>query len=115
MARFFLDLPVGLAVLSLTARTAALDVKTMKYYQPHAPLITQAPSVEALDTKLRVALKPRTVITCATACIDAAVTKSTTCSIGDFACQCQSTNALSIYLGSEACIYSACGFAVAES
>ncbi len=54
-----------------------------------------------------------TVPSCATSCILAAVTKSTTCKPGDHACECETSNAVLIYEGSNVCIDDSCGIQVA--
>ncbi|KAH8909485.1 hypothetical protein BR93DRAFT_393480 [Coniochaeta sp. PMI_546] len=80
--------------------------------------ITEAPSQAAVDLRLRYAadaLERRvelSIDSCATACINAAVTKSTNCKVGDWSCECSETNQAYIEAGALSCVYQRCGYAV---
>ncbi|KAK3942333.1 hypothetical protein QBC46DRAFT_426806 [Diplogelasinospora grovesii] len=122
---------VLIAVLGAAREAAALNLRigvpvggglglhdtTPAAFAPAHPEITQAPSPKALDLQLRGAmLSPRaaTGMDCCTSCVEAAVTKSTTCSLGDHTCECQSANADLIYIGAYGCVMN-CGVVVANS
>ncbi len=116
MAESLRKLPISCLLLFLVAvGTAAYKVPAFDLQDPAVPKITQAPSVEALDLRLRHELAPRTFQSCATPCLDSAITKSTTCSLGDSACECQSLNAEIIYIAAYTCVTNACGYLVAAS
>ncbi|KAH8898134.1 hypothetical protein GQ53DRAFT_837122 [Thozetella sp. PMI_491] len=104
-----------LALLSLAGGAASFNIPFFDVSDPAFPQITQAPSAAALDLRLRDELSPRTVMTCATACIDSAVTKSTTCRLNDLACECQYLNIEIIYEAAYACLAQACGYLVAAN
>ncbi|AEO71889.1 uncharacterized protein THITE_2171733, partial [Thermothielavioides terrestris NRRL 8126] len=98
----------------------APDAPTPAQIAPPGALVTQAPSARALEQQLRAYanLQARSTIglpvqSCAVACINSVVTKSTLCSIGDVACECRTENALIIEDGALACVFQACGPAVA--
>lgn len=86
-----------------------------------AARVTEAPSRAALDRRLRYAadaLERRvdlSVDSCASACINAAVTKSTSCKVGDWSCECSETNQAYIEAGALSCVYQRCGYAVGAS
>ncbi|SPQ27125.1 f2245939-f2a3-44d7-be40-26852cd136cc [Thermothielavioides terrestris] len=97
----------------------APDAPAPAQIAPPGALVTQAPSARALELQLRAYanLQARSttgfpVQSCAVACINSVVTKSTLCSLGDIACECQTENALIIEDGALACVFEACGPAV---
>ncbi|KAJ9151756.1 hypothetical protein NKR23_g2944 [Pleurostoma richardsiae] len=81
--------------------------------------ITEAPSADALDLRLRVRGKLDSratgLQTCATACIASVVTKSTLCSLGDYDCECESSNTEIIEAEAYGCVMQACGVYVAAA
>ncbi|KAL2128452.1 hypothetical protein VTI74DRAFT_9178 [Chaetomium olivicolor] len=75
--------------------------------------ITQAPSADALELRLRTFAKLQaraTVPSCASSCINDAVTGLTPCSLDDDACKCRQGNALAIQMGAYNCVIDSCGF-----
>ena len=104
--------------LALAYCISALKLPPCDASSPAVAVVTQAPSADALELRLRHQrrdLPRRNVYTCAVPCIDAAITKSTTCRLGDLTCECQSLNAEIIYLAAYTCMANACGYLVAAS
>ena len=98
------------------SKIAGFHLPGFVFVDPPSPRITQAPSAAAVELRLRQnLLAPRTVNSCATSCIASAVTKSTSCQLGDTACECKATNAEIIYDGAYGCVVLACGDLIAAS
>ena len=75
--------------------------------------ITPGPSLVDVG-RPRLEVRSDSVQSCARQCIANAVTKSTGCQIGDYACECETVNASAIEAGSFACVEAACGALVAQ-
>jgi hypothetical protein len=120
-------LPIDLSMLSFLFLFAAVPAASLhaRYHggdhvTPASPdvwsQITHAPSPKAVDLRLRAnAVARDSIAACASACLGSAITKSTSCQIGDMACECQFDNAVAIELGAFTCVESACGLFAAAS
>ena len=97
------------------SKIAGFHLPGFVFVDPPSPRITQAPSAAAVELRLRQNLLAPRVNTCASSCIASAVTKSTSCQLGDTACECKATNAEIIYDGAYGCVAVACGDLIAAS
>jgi CFEM domain len=94
-------------VLTFVLTISALD---LRLFDVDPPQITTAPSRKAVNLRLgKRGSGGWSVPACATSCIASVIRKSTSCSIGDRACECQSSNGYIIEVGAEACVERACG------
>jgi len=124
MGKRRLSLSLALLTTLLSSPAAGLKprFKAVEEHQPSATspseaIITEGPSQAAVDLRLRYAteaLERRvdlSIDSCASACINAAVTKSTNCKVGDWSCECSQTNQAYIEAGALSCVYQRCGYA----
>lgn len=125
-------LPLSLILLlgSIASQVSALNPRLRVVEGGPTPLIlsseskiTPAPSPAELDLRLRFAgvidrrdgTSSFSLSSCASACINAIVTKSTNCKVNDWSCECSSLNQAIIQAGSLACVYQQCGYLVGAS
>lgn len=122
MAR--LRIPTSPLALATSLCLLATGSSAVTLRLPSADLPSPVPAAEAAGItpgpSLLDAVRPRlevrsvSVQSCARQCIANAVTKSTGCQLGDYACECETGNANAIEAGSFACVEAACGAFVAQ-
>lgn len=113
-------LAAGLLRFPLLSAAIALDLKVADFALP-SPIwalgnaeITPGPALRAVKAQLNKRDITSARFPCADSCLSSAVTKSTTCTVGDYACQCEPSNALIINEGADSCVVAACGAAIAN-
>lgn len=86
------------------------DFPAPQAVEPPSPEITAGPALEAVDWLLR--KRDDADANCASSCFIDAITKSTNCIVGDYACQCQGKSATAIAIGADACMFDYCGYTI---